>query len=288
MKKMMFTLVLVSILAAFSCQVGLTSEAPVVEMVAKEGIPNDLPITEVLSSDEFDLLRFRRNSYDIEGSTWSSQTQGIMQVEGGFYPGSQSTQKYVHSFVIDNNRQVHRGWGNSPIFGGWDAVDVATGGGKTYMTNTSGEVLEYNETVNAFQSYGSIPGEVITKIDVEKNGNIWVVTQSGKIYGFNGTLYEMFDGLAGTALDVGCGDGEVYAVIRYPHGLNTTKLMKYNWSTGVFEDQNRLAKAVDVARDGTVYIVTTMYGIDGKRPGSTTWESTDTGFIKYYTIGCCQ
>lgn len=213
-----------------------------------------------INSEKQDIIR------EDNKTTWSNGSShffpgNVVAVEGGFDPNNMPFTTRP-AFAIHENGSVYK---TSIFHGGWEqiwgmanGVDIGSNGDNTYAVNESGQIFKLDGN-NFFQWHSSLSAHsIVTKairIDVDNNGNPWVVGEDQKVYAYeNGawTLRKEFERQG--AIDIGCGNGKVYVAIAglgYPFG----GLFEYDITSDVWLDMGFSAIKVDAEKNGSIYMV---------------------------------
>jgi hypothetical protein len=97
-----------------------------------------------------------------------------------------------------------------PILGA--AKDIGAGGGQVWVIGVNpapgGDTIYRWTGVTSGNPWQDMPGAG-TRIDVDDNGNAWVVNDQNNIYRWNGSA---FDQIPGAARDIGAGGGEAWVI----------------------------------------------------------------------------
>jgi hypothetical protein len=178
---------------------------------------------------------------------------------------------WINWFVDEDGNVLYwhpeQGWGD-PLSGGISAQDIGYGGGEIWIAGSNPphdiQRFEDNTRVWAWDPSISVPGGA-KRIDVDKNGNPWVVNQDGQIYRH---LTGGWGVLPGSATDIGCGhNGDVWIVGTNPVAGGYEV---FRWNEGSFDwdlipDIGGVAVSVSsmvdgepwiAAEDGTIYFGT--------------------------------
>lgn len=145
------------------------------------------------------------------------------------------------------------------IFGVERAKDITSNGTDTYAVNFAGNIFKLNNSMNFFDYYSRVENKEIKRIDVDTNGDLWVITGDSSVYRFTGISAEKMltaDLSYGNVIpqDIGCSQGEIY-ISTSVYGLGIGYLYKYDINTGSFIGQEVLTLKVDVDDNKAVYII---------------------------------
>ena len=144
------------------------------------------------------------------------------------------------------------------------ANDIGASAGATYVIGTTAESGGYGIYRWNGSSWSKISGGAV-RVDVENNGNPWVVNSSGNIYKRNGSSWSL---LPGKAKDIGIGaDGSVYIIGTTAesggYGI-------YRWTGSSWSKISGGAVRVTVDNTGTPWVVNSSGNIY-RRNGSS-WQ----------------
>jgi hypothetical protein len=144
------------------------------------------------------------------------------------------------------------------------ANDIGASAGATYVIGATAESGGYGIYKWTGSDWTKIPGGAI-RVDVENNGNPWVVNSVGQIFRRDGSSWTL---LPGRAKDIGIGaEGSVYVIGTTAesggYGI-------YKWSGSDWTKLNGAAVRVTVDNTGTPWVVNSVGNIY-KRSGSS-WQ----------------
>ena len=137
---------------------------------------------------------------------------------------------------------------NCGIFTGLPGLglDIGSGGGETFLIGLNNHVYQWNNTGNSWNKIATSP--VASRIDVDENGNPWIVATNQTIHRWNGSAFQQ---LPGAATEIGIGGGDVYVASS---GGN---LFKWNGSSWTFIPLSFGVARVDVLNNGQYWAVGT-------------------------------
>lgn len=212
----------------------------------------------------------------------------ILAVEGGFTcENPQVGLPNDDVFVIEKSpwsgSYVYKyGVKKDTIYGAANAIDIATGNGITFALNASGEIFTMTREESGFSWHSSLSASCVNdpaiRIDVEADGTPWVISRDAKAYRYeNGSWVLKGESATYKGVDIGCGDGIVYAIATQ-EGSNNMVIWRYTDAGGwkkntTFHDANR----IDVDRLGNVWIHNFCLGITQEYVKAT-GEIIDHGF----------
>ncbi|WP_156158603.1 hypothetical protein [Pseudoalteromonas rubra] len=154
--------------------------------------------------------------------------------------------------------------------GCWGATDVSSFTvDHVYCVNGDGTLKKFNNATENFEGSYRIDNEIITKIDVALGGEIWAITESDKLFKFNGVSWEQQPLACGklcTLKDIAVGSGQVYLVASV-YGSNDGPQSVYTLNNGELVKFGAFYN-IDVDREGVIWVIsnytrTLFY----KRPG---------------------
>ncbi|WP_194868193.1 hypothetical protein [Pseudoalteromonas sp. PPB1] len=189
----------------------------------------------------------------------SPEDPGYAYYEGATFSISESGNAFRYQ---DNNWQ--------PVTGCWGATDVSSFTvDHVYCVNGDGTLKKFNDATENFEGHYRINNEVITKIDVALGGVIWAITESDRLYKFNGVSWEQQSVACGnlcTLKDIAVGSGQVYLVASV-YGSNDGPQSVYTLKEGELVKFGAFYN-IDVDREGVIWAIsnytrTVFY----KRPG---------------------
>ncbi|MCO7190569.1 MULTISPECIES: hypothetical protein [unclassified Pseudoalteromonas] len=189
----------------------------------------------------------------------SPNDPGYAYYEGATFSVSESGNAFRYQ---DGNWQ--------PVTGCWGATDVSSFTvDHVYCVNGDGTLKKFNNATENFEGSYRIDNEFITKIDVALGGVIWAITESDKLYKFNGVSWEQQSVACGklcTLKDLAVGSGEVYLVASV-YGSNDGPQSVYTLNYGELVQFGAFYN-IDVDREGVIWAIsnytrTVFY----KRPG---------------------
>lgn len=206
--------------------------------------------------------------YNLDRSTGAFHGAGIEDnvtvIEGSYYS---SWTGWDATFYINTDGELYqRTWeGWVQRWGCWNATDVGSYKiDSTYAINANGQIHKFNTSWNGFEWFTQIPGKAAEKVEVDAEGNPWVITTDAKLYKFeNGVWSEVVcqrtNGGALIPMDLGLGNGTVYIIGAIPgfghpeiYGMNAEG--KFEYITGAFVNQ------MDVDRDGMIFYTDIEHG----------------------------
>jgi len=181
---------------------------------------------------------------------------------GGNHTGPGYAYDEYSSFVISDNGNAYKdtksGW--ELMTGCWQAKDISSYTLEhAYCVNGDGSLKKYSSQSNSFEGYITIDNEQISRIDVAKQGDVWAVTDSHKIFRLeNATWTEIKTGCENTCwpINIAVGAGKVYVVNQYSMGDGGMG------STDLFTLEDNALKyfghyiEVDIDRDNTFWGIT--------------------------------
>lgn len=185
----------------------------------------------------------------IEGSIWDS------------WDGCEAT------FYINTNNEIfqHTADGWVLRYGCWNARDVGSRTiESTFAINTNGQIHKFKTSWNGFEWFDQIPEKAAEKVEVDENGNPWVITTDSKLYKHeNGVWTEVETKLAsGLQLypeDLGCGNGTTY-ILAYTGMAGGGAIYELK-ADGTFEHvTGSFLSKMDVDNDGTIYYTDLEHG----------------------------
>lgn len=220
----------------------------------------------------------------------------VLAVEGGYYnENPEVNTPNVAKFVIRVNE-----YGNNEILrngkvveGAANAIDIATGNGVTFALNSYGTISTIRDGDAGFLYHSSLSQDCINdpakRIDVEADGTPWVISRDAKAYKYeNGKWVVKGQSPNYKGIDIGCGDGIVYAL-----STKTTDNNIYLWSFTEADGWTRYvsfkdANKIDVDNTGRVWIHNWFLGYT-QSVDPTTGERTDYGIsLNNSDIGACN
>ncbi|MBN1409243.1 MAG: hypothetical protein JW969_00265 [Spirochaetales bacterium] len=206
---------------------------------------------------------------------WHLELSAVKAIDGGIW--DRNSGRYWNSFYVNESGRIFEKVNLSkwvPVYGVYDGVDVATNGGQTYAVNAGGYVFKYISVGSTgwFTWIHQVPGEFLVKVDVDDQGNPWVVTKTGKVYFNRDNVWYKTNNEKLSAIDIGCGDGRVY-ISAHAQFVTGPRLYEYNPENGLFLNRGVEAHAIDVDKTGTVW---------------TTWAYFMAGSLHYQKKGTLE
>lgn len=267
MKKIALTIVAAA-LAFSSCQIVTSNRAEMADAEAK-GVDS----SRIARISENMTHEYKSANYP----NWYNNTSlDVVAVTGGYdfdTPSSYDEPMYSVTdlgaiYVSSASGRWYR------IYGMSDAKDITSNGDDVYAVNGSGNIFKLNTSSNTFDYFTQIVNKDVKKLDVDSNGDIWVITDDSCVYKLVGTTATLIftpTFAYGNAIpqDVGCASGNVY-IASAMYGIGSGKLYKYDAATGLLVDQSVNAHKVDVERSGTIYVIDQWGALSKKYPFSAT------------------
>ncbi|ESP93146.1 hypothetical protein [Pseudoalteromonas luteoviolacea] len=178
------------------------------------------------------------------------------------------------TFAISENGNAFRyqNYDWQSVTGCWGATDVSSFTvDHVYCVNGDGSLKKFNDKSGSFEGYFRIDNEVITKIDVALGGVIWAITESDKLFKYDGvkwTQQKVACGNLCSLVDIAVGGGQVY-VVASVYGSNDGPQSVYTLNNGELAKFGSFYN-IDVDREGVIWAIsnytrTLFY----KRPGMT-------------------
>lgn len=196
--------------------------------------------------------------YEKATRTWSKKITNVRAIEGGVK--DIMGQRMYNSFYVDRNGQVFEETAENvwtPIPGIVDAIDISSNGGQTYAVSSDNYIYKYYRTADGsvawFNWHAQIDGDSIEKVDVDDEGNPWVITGSSQIYKYADNSWQLvWDAPLADPIDIAVGSGEAYISAFFQGGIYPG-LFKYDSATGEFVLQHKEAYSLDIDKSGVLW-----------------------------------
>lgn len=218
----------------------------------------------------------RLRELDPTTGWWHPRESDALAVEGSYYNNGH----FEATFYINTSNEIFQwrsGWEKQ--YGAY-AVDVGSGGGKTYVVTKSGYVYK-QQPWGMFDWIPQIPyldadHAKAWRVDVDENGVPWVVVQGNKLYTQVNGLWVEVNTQADPneprskiyPVDVGANAGKVYVAAHNSIG----GLGIYRYENGIFVHENNGFIRVDIDRDGNIWGIGTSFDLWKKVPGATGFQ----------------
>lgn len=199
----------------------------------------------------------------------------VTVIEGSYYS---SWTGWDATFYINTAGEIfQRTWdGWVQRWGCWNAIDVGSYKiDSTYAINSNGQIHKFTTSWNGFEWFEQIPGKTAEKVEVDANGNPWVITTDAKLYKYENSVWTEVpctreNNTDLIPMDLGLGNGTVYIIGAIPgfghpaiYGMDENGNFEY--ILGNFIHQ------MDVDRDGIIFYTDIEHGwVHSYLPGVST------------------
>ncbi|MEM6633671.1 MAG: discoidin domain-containing protein, partial [Bacteroidota bacterium] len=123
-------------------------------------------------------------------------------------------------------------------------LDIGSGGGVTYAIGNNNYVYKWDECTKSWEVFSTTP--LASRIDVDVDGNPWIIATDQKIYRWNGTAFQQ---LPGAAVEIGISGNTVFVANA------AGNLYQFNGSSWNGLSRPDFVSRVDV-RNGQPWVIT--------------------------------
>ncbi|MBQ4879080.1 hypothetical protein J8M21_17835 [Pseudoalteromonas luteoviolacea] len=176
------------------------------------------------------------------------------------------------TFAVGENGNAYRyqNYDWQSVVGCWGAQDVSSFTvDHAYCVNGDGTLKKFNDVSDSFEGYYAISNEKIKKIDVALGGVIWAITESDKLFKYDGVKWAQQKVACGdlcSLVDIAVGGGQVF-VVASVYGSNDGPQSVYTLNNGNLVKFGSFYN-IDVDREGVIWAISNYTRtLFLKRPG---------------------
>ncbi len=196
-------------------------------------VPTAPPVTPVPGADG--------NIYSWNGSGWSQLSGSGVKI---------SVNTSGNPFVVNSAGMLWQYTNAWNQLRSSDTQDVGAGANGTVAITAKDYSADGGRIYKQSGASWTEIGGAARRVDVDSNGNLWVVNAGGDLWQWNGSWTKM---RTLDTQDVGCGPGGQVAVTLKDDGTSGGKIMKLQ--NGTWTEVGGRAVCIDIANDGSLWVV---------------------------------